>query len=98
MRLRFILAALIVFAVVAVPAAARTHTDPFFIGGVADDAFGGHIWFNYAAGREARHITAGTYYVEIDDQSSTHNFRLRTLSPECTQFAIVIHAIDIDHH
>lgn len=45
-----------------------------------DDAFGGNIWFNYLAGREARHITAGTYLVQIDDLSLTHNFRLRDLS------------------
>src|SRR5438876_6456689 len=80
LKLRLILGALIAFAVVVVPAAARTHTEPFFVGGVADDAFGGHIWFNYAAGREARHITAGTYYVEIQDQSNTHNFHLRDLT------------------
>ena len=53
--------------------------EPYFVGGVEDDAFGGNIWFNYLAGRE-RAITAGTYLVQIDDRSSTHNFRLRDLS------------------
>ena len=56
-------------------AAAGAVGEPYFVGGVEDDAFGGNIWFNYLAGREARHITAGTYLVQIDDRSSTHNFR-----------------------
>lgn len=68
---------------VTVPAGAQPRLptdDPFFIGGVQDDAYGGNIWFNYAAGRDAQHITAGTYLVEIDDRSSTHNFHLRDLT------------------
>lgn len=66
-----------------VPAGAQPRLptdDPFFIGGVQDDAYGGNIWFNYAAGRDAQHITAGTYLVEIDDRSLTHNFHLRDLT------------------
>lgn len=63
------------------PAAARSsEPQPFFIGGVEDDAYGGHIWFNYAAGRDAQHITSGTYLVEIDDRSPTLNFHLRDLT------------------
>jgi hypothetical protein len=55
--------------------------DPFFVGGVEDDAVNGdRIWFNYLTGREARHITAGTYLVRIEDRSSVHNFHLRDLS------------------
>ena len=55
--------------------------DPFFVGGVEDDAVNGdRIWFNYFTGREARHITAGTYVVQIEDRSSVHNFHLRDLS------------------
>ena len=69
---------------VALPAGAQPQApldDPFFVGGVADDPVNGdRIWFNYFAGREARHITAGTYVVQIDDQSSVHNFHLRDLS------------------
>jgi hypothetical protein len=45
-----------------------------------DDEFGGQIWFRYATGRDAAHITAGTYLVRIDDLSATHNFRLRDLT------------------
>src|SRR5262245_40947134 len=57
------------------------NDDPFFVGGVADDPVNGdRIWFNYFTGREARHITAGTYLVRIDDQSSVHNFHLRSIS------------------
>jgi hypothetical protein len=56
--------------------------DPFFVGGVEDDPVNGdRIWFNYFTGREARHITAGTYVVKIEDRSSVHNFHLRSLSP-----------------
>ena len=47
---------------------------------MADDAYGGNIWFNYWAGRQAQHITAGTYLVQIDDRSSIHNFHLRDLT------------------
>jgi len=32
------------------------------------------------AGHEARHITAGTYWVRIDDESPTLNFRLKDLT------------------
>ena len=67
--------------VVAMPAAARSSDpQPFFIGGVEDDAYGGHIWFNYAAGRDGAHITSGTYLVEIDDRSANYNFHLRDLT------------------
>jgi hypothetical protein len=68
---------------VALPAGAQPQQprdEPFFVGGVADDAYGGNIWFNYLAGRQAQHITAGTYLVQIDDLSSTHNFHLRDLT------------------
>lgn len=73
----------LVLLLVALPAGAQPRQptdDPFFVGGVEDDAYGGHIWFNYAAGREARHITAGTYLVQVDDLSPVHNFHLRDLS------------------
>ena len=63
------------------PAAARSsEPQPFFIGGVEDDAYGGHIWFNYAGGRDGAHITSGTYLVEIDDRSTGLNFHLRDLT------------------
>lgn len=67
----------------ALPAGAQPRQptdDPFFVGGVEDDAYGGNIWFNYSAGRDAQHITSGTYLVRIDDRSSTHNFHLRDLT------------------
>jgi hypothetical protein len=64
-----------------VPSSAHgSDPQPFFTGGIEDDPFGGHIWFTYATGREAAHITAGTYLVEIDDRSSTLNFHLRDLT------------------
>lgn len=72
---------------VALPAGAQPRLptdDPFFIGGVEDGSPHGNIWFNYAAGRDGAHITAGTYLVEIDDRSSTHNFHLRDLTWEGT--------------
>ena len=57
--------------------------DPFFVGGVEDDPVNGdRIWFNYFTGREARHITAGTYVVKIEDRSSVHNFHLRSISAD----------------
>jgi hypothetical protein len=73
---------------VALPAGAQPRlpaVDPYFVGGVEDE-LGGHIWFNFAAGRDAAHITSGTYLVRIDDMSLTRNFRLRTLSPGASQF------------
>jgi hypothetical protein len=76
---------LLALLLVALPAGAQPQApldEPFFVGGVEDDAVNGdRIWFNYYAGREARHITAGTYLVQVDDRSSVHNFRLRNLSP-----------------
>ena len=62
----------------ALPAGAQPKQptdDPFFVGGVEDDGFGGHIWFNYRAGRDAQHITSGTYLVEIDDRSPAASIR-----------------------
>jgi hypothetical protein len=67
---------------VALPAGAQPRQpteDPYFVGGV-EDANGGNIWFNYLAGRQAQHITAGTYLVRIDDTSPTLNFHLRDLT------------------
>ena len=77
--LQLALAALAAFFVAVLPAAAepqRPSEDPFFVGGVDDSG----IWFNYFTGREARHITAGRYIVQIDDLSSVQNFHLRDLS------------------
>ena len=67
--------------VIAVPAAARgSDPEPYFIGQVGQDEWGTYIWFKYPEGREARHITEGTYPVRINDLSSTHNFHMRDLS------------------
>jgi hypothetical protein len=76
--IQIVLLALAALFLAALPAGAevRGDCDPYFVGGVQDDT----IWFNYCSGREARHITAGTYRVQVDDESSTQNFHLRDLS------------------
>ena len=82
-RLLYLIPGLLAVLLAALPAGAQPTQptdDPFFVGGVEDDGFGGHIWFNYRAGRDAQHITSGTYLVQIDDRSSTHNFHLRDLT------------------
>ena len=82
-RLLCLIPGLLAVLLAALPAGAQPQLptdEPFFVGGVEDDAYGGNIWFDYLAGREARHITAGTYLVRIDDMSPTHNFRLRDLT------------------
>ena len=79
--IQFGLAALAALVVLTAPASAHNAgQQPFFVGGVEDDAYGGHSWFDYAAGREARHITAGTFLVRIDDRSPTRNFRLHDVT------------------
>ena len=82
-RLLSVVPGLVAFLLVALPAGAQPrmpNDDPFFIGGVMDDQYGGQIWFNYASGRQALHITAGTYLVRVDDESSTLNFHLKDLT------------------
>jgi plastocyanin len=77
----FLVALASVLIVAAVPAAAQgSDPDPFFVGQVGQDEWGPYIWLRYPEGREARHITEGTYLVRIDDCSATHNFRLRDQS------------------
>jgi PASTA domain len=78
---QIVLAAVAVVLVAIVPSAAQgSDPQPDFTAGIEDDAFGGHIWFTYATGRDAAHITAGTYLVQVDDRSPTHNFHLRDLT------------------
>jgi hypothetical protein len=82
-RLLYLIPGLLALLLVALPAGAQPRPptdDPFFIGGVENEGDWGHIWFNYAAGRDAQHITSGTYLVEIDDRSSSYNFHLRDLT------------------
>lgn len=70
--IQLVLPAIAALFVVALPAGAQPtqpSEEPFFVGGVDDNA----IWFNYYTGREARHITAGRYMVQIDDLSSVQN-------------------------
>jgi hypothetical protein len=77
--IQLVLPALAAFFVAVLPAGAQPQLpsdEPFFVGGVDDNA----IWFNYFTGREARHITAGRYIVQIDDLSSAQNFHLSDLS------------------
>jgi len=66
----------------AVPAAGHARAtpgpcvSPNFIGQVEDS----DIWFRYPTGRDAAHITAGTFDVEIRDLSTTQNFRLQDIT------------------
>jgi hypothetical protein len=69
--------------VVAMPASARgSDPQPFFMGQVGTDEWGPYIWFRYGSefGREAQHITEGTYLVQINDFSPVYNFHMRDLS------------------
>lgn len=78
-----VLAFVAVLIVTAVPSAARaSDPEPSFMGQVGEDMWGPYIWLRYGSegGREAQHITEGTYPVRINDYSTTENFHLRDLN------------------